>query len=239
MTASQFIRALFEGSLRSQGGPGARPTGQNPIEPVQVTAASGTPWYRQLWFHLILLLIFPYVQVPLMWFQKALSKRLRVVLTGVGVLLTVFYLSSQSANAPNSSSLSAGSAEPAGDGVRVTGPTGMTADTSDSTGEKLKGLTVEQAREYGRLSSHALSKLGRRNSLNSLDSLNELKRMKGERELTKDDIERMNFAMPMVPESRSIISEEGAKAGVSVDVRNAFFDGWDTGVSEVRRGVPP
>ena len=121
----------------------------------------------------------------------------------------------------------------------MTGTSGMIASASDEFWEKLKGLSVEQATEYGRLSAHALSKLLRRNSLNALDSLNELKRSQGQREMTTSDIEAMDLSAPMVPDSRSKIAEQAAKAGVPVEVRNAFFDGWEIGVSEVRQRKQP
>ena len=174
-----------------------------------------------------------------MWFQKVFSMPVRIILTVLGLFLTIGYFSSSDSSRSTQSSSSSGSSQAPDHDTSVTGASGMTVNASENSAKRLKGFSVEEAKEYGRLSAHALSKLARRNSLNALDSLNELKRLRGEREMTAADIERMDFAAPMVPESRSMIAQEAAKTGVPVEVRNAFFDGWEVGVSEVRRGGNP
>ncbi|MFN2475309.1 MAG: hypothetical protein ABR526_03090 [Chthoniobacterales bacterium] len=153
-----------------------------------------------------------------------------------GVALIAFVASPSEATVSGSSKARApklqASATPSA--TSVTGPTGITADASDNYSKRLKGLSVENAEEYGRLSAHAFAKLMRQNALSGLESLNAMKRSKGDRELTRADIEQTNWAAQLVPADRAKIAEEAAKAGIPVEARNAFFDGWSHGFYEVQ-----
>ena len=55
-----------------------------PPVPSDGTKPSKPAWYRRLWFHIVLIIILPYVQVPTMWILKAFSLRTRIIMTVIG-----------------------------------------------------------------------------------------------------------------------------------------------------------
>lgn len=235
MSTSEFVNAFLQGGLQSQSGATSGPKTSMPRSQRPVTLAKDTPWYRRVWFDILLLTFVPYVQVPLMWFQKMFPVPVRIILTGVGVFLTVGMLSFHSPDSTTPSS--SGSTQATADDASVSEPSDWTAGSYEDWAHKLRGLSVAGAKEYGRTTAHAEFKDLRAASLRAIEPTNELHRLRGEREETADEIKRMIIAIPLPPDLRSKTAEEAAKAGVPVEVRNAFFDGWDMGENEARGGI--
>ena len=72
--------------------PPAIPTPFAPAAPV----VERRPWFRQTWLHVLLFVFLPYIQVSLMWIYKIFSFRTRIILSVVGLILTISYLSDDS-----------------------------------------------------------------------------------------------------------------------------------------------
>ena len=53
---------------------------------LSVDGRKKTSWYKAGWFHFLLFIFFPYLQLPLMWALKAFSHKTRVIVTIVGVV---------------------------------------------------------------------------------------------------------------------------------------------------------
>jgi hypothetical protein len=77
---------------------------------ISVLAAHFTPlapsavWYRRPWFHVVVFILMPYIQVIMMWVQRAFTTRTRVLVTVAGVLWTVAIIATPPSNTNPSSS---------------------------------------------------------------------------------------------------------------------------------------
>lgn len=79
----------------------SEPTPPRPAENVP----QRKPWYRRTWFHAVLFIFLPFVQVPVMWFQKVFTLPVRIIMTILGLIWTLAFLpASDNTSSPSSNS---------------------------------------------------------------------------------------------------------------------------------------
>lgn len=112
------------------------PLPQNHSSPVFVPPLrqppNTVPWYKRVWFHVILFITFPYIQVPLMWILKAFSLRTRVIVTLTGILWIVCILAASQEGSTSGRS-SSDDSTPSGTNARSSVSESVQSQDSSST----------------------------------------------------------------------------------------------------------
>lgn len=91
--------------------------------PLPVTGKVKQPFWRRTWVHVVLFLFLPFVQVPLMWYQKKGRMFWRVVVTILGIFSTINILTPKDhSRSYSSSSSSYSSSEPESEPVAAATP---------------------------------------------------------------------------------------------------------------------
>lgn len=178
------------------------------------------PWFKRTWLHVVLLLFFPYLQVPLMWLQKKFAMPVRLTVTVVGLLLTIIYLAASYPAGPDT--------PPVASAPSVAARKELSASISENPSEKLVGMSEIDSFEYGRLWAHAMfdyikAKSADPQGQSAFGSIS-------------DETIRSKFLTELDSETVEKITDAARSSGIKPSVIDNFFAGWKAGSKEVREG---